>query len=753
MVGQVGIQDIVYDVADPKKYSKYGKTAEAAVEAWNNNFKGRSKLVGLEPPPGFREPPPIANDAFKRPKQLNRTGPAGATPALSPNALLAPSQAPGFLDTSEYFMGEVAVGIILPESTGAASTENWDTTRQNYAVSEIQAALNWWDARDPNARLTFVYDVRLSVQTAYEPITRPQSDEGLWIAEVMANLGFSSGNYFDRVYSYLNNLRNALGTDWAFAIFVVDSLNDSDGYFSDGYFAYAYLGGPFEVMTYDNDYYGIFNMDAVTAHETGHIFYALDEYASAGYGCTASSGYLNIQNQNSAYPYAGACLTNVASIMRGQVSPYTAGAVDSYARQQVGWRDLDGDTVMDILDFEPQTTLNPYSPDPTSDSTPTFTGSATASSSAYPNNNPLPWSSGNSITINKIATVEYRINSGPWISTTPSDGAFDGTSEAFTFTTALLADGTYTFEARAVHTAGAADSTAASDILGIVTQYQLTISVSPPGGGSTNPAVGSYMYDSGTYASVTATAATGYSFYYWSLDGTNVGSSSSYAVMMNSAHILTAFFRSTSSISVGVSPTSISLGSSVTISGAITPTQPSPGIQAGTSVLLANSSDGGNSWSVFVITQTDGSGTYSIVWFPPYSGTYQLKASWAGNENYAGASSTAATLTVTGSRPPQISLLVSGPGTATKGTSVTFDVLVANPDGSGVTTTLYIEVSGPGGYYYFDTLQVTLAAAATGRFQLTWQVPSGLQTGDYRVVVGLIPPTPASVGQTLITIT
>ena len=48
-------------------------------------------------------------------------------------------------------MGEVVVGIILPESTGAASTENWDTTRQNYVVSEIQAALNWWDARDLNA--------------------------------------------------------------------------------------------------------------------------------------------------------------------------------------------------------------------------------------------------------------------------------------------------------------------------------------------------------------------------------------------------------------------------------------------------------------------------------------------------------------------------------------------------------------------------------------------------------------------------
>ena len=48
-VGQMSIQEITYDVADPKKYSKYGKIAESAVEAWNNNFKGRAKLAGLEP--------------------------------------------------------------------------------------------------------------------------------------------------------------------------------------------------------------------------------------------------------------------------------------------------------------------------------------------------------------------------------------------------------------------------------------------------------------------------------------------------------------------------------------------------------------------------------------------------------------------------------------------------------------------------------------------------------------------------------
>ena len=480
LIGQMGILEIIYDVADVKKVSKYGKSAEAAVEAWNNNFKGKAKLKGLEPPAGFKDPPPIAGDLKTRPNSTSRT--------LAPPASSRPQQAlaPGFYDTSEYFMGEVMVGIILPESTGGS--ENWDISRQNSVVSEIQAAMNWWADRDANARLTFVYDIRLSVPTIYEPITLPQSSEGLWIGDVMASLGYASGGYFDRVYSYLNAERTALGTDWAFAIFVVDSLNDADGYFSGGYFAYAYLGGPFQVMTYDNDGYGIFNMDAVTAHETGHIFYALDQYTSAGYGCTASSGYLNIPNQNSAYPAPGSCLTNLASIMRGQVAPYTAGAVDTYARQQIGWRDGDLDTVMDILDFEPQTILNSYLPDPTIDNTPTFTGTATASSSVYPNNNP---SGGNAVTINKIAMVQYRVDSGTWTGAAATDGDFDETSEDFTFTMSPLSDGPHTVEARAVHSGGASDSTPASDTLTIITQYQLTISVNPSGGGSTSPAVGS----------------------------------------------------------------------------------------------------------------------------------------------------------------------------------------------------------------------------------------------------------------------
>lgn len=154
--------------------------------------------------------------------------------------------------------------------------------------------------------MSFVYDIHHSVPTGYEPISRraswkSDSEEGLWIGEVMKNLGYpsSSGSYyFTQVSEYLNKKRNAFKTDWAFAVFVVDSLNDVDGKFSNEKYAYAYLKGPFMVMTYDNNGWGIDLMQEVMAHETGHIWGAEDEYATSGCKDTDTGGYLNIANTN-----------------------------------------------------------------------------------------------------------------------------------------------------------------------------------------------------------------------------------------------------------------------------------------------------------------------------------------------------------------------------------------------------------------------------------------------------------------------
>jgi len=152
------------------------------------------------------------------------------------------------------------------------------------------------------------------------------------------------------------------------------------------------------------------------------------------------------------------------------------------------------------------------------------------------------------------------------------------------------------------------------------------------------------------------------------------------------------------------------------------------------------------------MTQTATVGAYSIVWYPPYPKTYQIRATWSGNANYEGSGSSSVSLAVTGILPPRIMLLASGPTSTPRGTTAIFDVLAIN-HGSSMSATLYFEVIGPGGYWYFDTQQVTVGGAATGRFQFTWQVPSTAGAGQYQILVGLIPPKQTSISQTQITVT
>jgi len=371
--------------------------------------------------------------------------------------LLSYNPDPGFYETSEYMIGTVAVGVILPESTGGSSTEDWTTNEQNQVTSEITAALNWWKGQNTNAGINFLYDWNYAISTVHEPINGPSvftdpTWEATWVKDVMSSMGYNSGTEFDRVRNYINNLRTTKGTDWAFAVFVVDSSADLDGCFSDANppasfypCAWGYIGGPWVVMTYDNNGWGISAMDQVMAHETGHIFYAQDEYD----GPTSQSGYFGAYESE----YSG-CL------MHNNFLCLSVGT-----KLQIGWRDTDTDTIEDIIDTYPSTSINAYLPDPTSQTTLTYSGSSTVV--PYTNNN--PYGTSNDVTINTIAKVEYRINSGSWTGAQASDGLFDEPIEDYTMNVGPLSPGTYTIETRAMNSVSNYDLSPASDIVTIST--------------------------------------------------------------------------------------------------------------------------------------------------------------------------------------------------------------------------------------------------------------------------------------------
>jgi hypothetical protein len=136
----------------------------------------------------------------------------------------------------------------------------------------------------------------------------------------------------------------------------------------------------------------------------------------------------------------------VNSIMRGQSYPYRVGAIDPYARAQVGWRDSDGDGILDPMD----TILS-------------VSGVTTIADAGHPNvltfggvvqDDPYPSPLWRSILINTIAQVQYRVAGGEWVEAQPADGRFDAYAETFTFTTPPLPSGDLVVDLRVVDTAG-----------------------------------------------------------------------------------------------------------------------------------------------------------------------------------------------------------------------------------------------------------------------------------------------------------
>ncbi|MBU1626134.1 hypothetical protein KKB18_02090, partial [bacterium] len=362
----------------------------------------------------------------------------------------------GFCDTSEYMVGNISVTIIFPESQGegAENTEDWDLYADQYVfLTRVEDAMDWWVKKDPAAKLCFYYEW-MTKPVSIEPINHNYCQEKVWSAEIMTDLGFNKyENYLDNVRDFNNAQREKYKTDWAFTIFPVNANKDSDGFFkkdidpdcpgSDfSWFAWSWLGGPLSVIAYKKSHDTSNNtpFNAVVAHETAHIFYALDEYIGSGSYCTQRSGYLDVENQN----YEDNCLLNELCIMRSYASvAFYQNKLCQYTREQIGWRDSDQDGIFDILDFDPESRIITISSTPS----PTLRGIADCSKT-LPNKN--TYESGGDITINNIAKVELRIDKSDWISAAPEDGRFDSPLENFDIKLASPSSGNHDVEIKTV---------------------------------------------------------------------------------------------------------------------------------------------------------------------------------------------------------------------------------------------------------------------------------------------------------------
>ncbi len=362
----------------------------------------------------------------------------------------------GALDTSFYMVGDVSVGIVTPESI--SGSEDWTPQELAEVYSEIIDGLSWWVSNNPNAHLTFVYDYKESIPTTYEPIENPRGYSWVyWIPEVMLNLGYGAGTPLDKtgIYDYINDMRHESmhNTDWGFIIFVVDSSSDLDGAFSDGKGAVTVMvdgnGGLYSIMTYDNAGYQITNMDVVTAHETGHIFGAIDQYSPCV--CTSTAGYLNYENQNC----EDSCGVHESSIMDSSIiSAFTSNALDDYARGQIGGADEDSNNILDVLEGGSTLDLFEYSQDPILVDSVSYFGESTINivSAINPDYN--------NVSIDRVDNIKYMFNyeggSSDWVDTNlgyPFFSGYDLVTD-YDFTASLPEWGTYLVTAEATNRFG-----------------------------------------------------------------------------------------------------------------------------------------------------------------------------------------------------------------------------------------------------------------------------------------------------------
>lgn len=321
-------------------------------------------------------------------------------------------------DLGEYMLGRIAVTPVLLESDGSLdlNAEDWTPSHVATVMNNIQEGLNWWNrllAKEaPIHNLEWVIDrtyVDTRLNTPYEPINRTSNAYELWVGRFLSDVGFASSFDLEQnIRSFNQSQREKFQSNWSFTIFVVNSDRDPDDAFAvGGSFsrAFAFAGGLFMVIPSGRP-------ASTYAHETGHIFWARDEYTGGG-SYYDRRGYYDAQNTNAMDLNPTPNFQQAPSIMSAGSSlqqAYEQVITPKSTLAMIGWRDSDADGIFDVLDVPLQLEgTGRYQPNSSS-----YLFRGKASVQTLPNRN----SSGlqNDITLNRIGRIEYRIGTGAWTS-------------------------------------------------------------------------------------------------------------------------------------------------------------------------------------------------------------------------------------------------------------------------------------------------------------------------------------------------
>ena len=348
LLGKFGIESIFYRPVSLEEIRYKDKQTVSLVKYFNYVTSGEFEKTFLL----YREKgEPLINDALQRPlidygDYLRNLSDRGMNVVgLKEESDRFRGEKYGFLSpgNSDSLIGTVACCLFYVESDGSINSDQYTWTQAAFDLTYNQCltGLSWWasnaQTRGISLSFTLFYYASPDTDQGYEPIVHSSSDDYLWINAIMSNLGYTTGSKFTRVDAFNTDLNNQAGTDWAYSVFIAYNPTGEGAAkrFTDDFFAYAYLGGPYTQLLYKNNGWSVSDIWRILAHETGHIFWACDEYYQEGYGgctsCDPCNSYRPILNGNCEHPSCNPVNT-VACIMR-----HSEDAICHYTAAQIGW--------------------------------------------------------------------------------------------------------------------------------------------------------------------------------------------------------------------------------------------------------------------------------------------------------------------------------------------------------------------------------------------------------------------------------
>lgn len=254
----------------------------------------------------------------------------------------------------------VTVFLVESDGTSDANEFSWTSNDESDVINNIIQGLYFWTDLSMYYGKTFSFDLFAyrpsyhywAVHEPYEPIRHrgasPSKEDHLWVNPIMEHLGYTQTtgdartDMFNRVRSF-NDYWVGGYVSSAFSIFVAYNPQPAAPQrFTDGSDAYAYLGGPF--LQLSSDPIGIRTLvSADAAHETGHIYWACDEYANgcANTGCAICNFATNERPPSNGTIngncHAPECGGNADCIMYSTGAAFYNRTICSYTSQHVGW--------------------------------------------------------------------------------------------------------------------------------------------------------------------------------------------------------------------------------------------------------------------------------------------------------------------------------------------------------------------------------------------------------------------------------